>query len=563
MKNDVIASRINQPVAGHRHTNGYAKYHESGAPQGAPDDRPPGNGTAPNAKPRGRSVSLAFKIIVPTVVILLASLGAVYYTVVQQSKVLAQDQLTDLSTSARSVQDKVDRCLFERYGDVQVFGLNRSFHRDLSKLSEVERSNLTGLLNDYAKSYGCYDLCLVLDPAGTVLLANAVSPTGEPLPNAHLLVGQSLAENQGYRLAVAGKFTTDNSPGTLTGTVVSAPERNGLVARVYGEKAPVWTMTFTALIRDSQTGEIRGYWQNYFDSSMIEKIVLAQYGEEKKMDRPSSQINIVDQAGNLIVDVDPTMGGKEAPSYKDVLKMNFFDAGVDIATASKKSTTPDGTAYGLSLRKSKAAGHPVYQPGGFARSVNVMGFAGAGFTTYLRASEAELFTVSDALKKITLLTAVVALVLGCVILWLVSRAIVARVARIKEAVEGLAAGNISQDILVQSGDEIGTTAMAFNRARQGLAETFGSDEIDWNAMAEVKGKDEAINRSLLVVEFDMEGNILTVNENFLRAFEYELEEVKGRSQSILEPAGQRDAAKFQEFWNDMAAGRRNRVKSSA
>jgi len=121
--------------------------------------------------------------------------------VVHESKQLAQSQLTELATVARSVQDKVDRCLFERYGDVQAFGLNRTFHRDLAKLSETDRSNLTGLLNDYAKSYGCYDLCLVLDPAGNVLLVNAVSPTGEPLPNAHLLVGQNLAENEGYRLA--------------------------------------------------------------------------------------------------------------------------------------------------------------------------------------------------------------------------------------------------------------------------------------------------------------------------------------------------------------------------
>ena len=123
------------------------------------------------------------------------------------------------------------------------------------------------------------------------------SPTGEPLPNAHLLVGQNLAENERYRLAVAGKFTTDNSPGALTGTVVSAPEKNGLIAKVYGDKAPAWTMTFTAPIRDSLTGEIRGYWQNYFDSGMIEKIVLAQYDAEKELGRPSTQINLVDAAG--------------------------------------------------------------------------------------------------------------------------------------------------------------------------------------------------------------------------------------------------------------------------
>ena len=547
MNTDTLPSRGTQPAeAGHRvgHVNGHAK----------PAPPAEGNGEPPqNTRPR-LTLGLTGKIIIPGIAILLASLGAIYFVIQREAKHLEVSRLVALSSSARSVQDKIDRCLFERYGDVQAFGLNRTFHRDLSKLTEAEKNGLTALLNDYAKSYGCYDLSVVLDPAGNVLMVNNVSPSGSPLPNAHLLVGQSLADTEGYKLAAAGKFTTDNSSGAATGSVVSAPEKSPVMAKVYGEKAP-WTMTFTAPIHDSQSGEIRGYWQNYFNSDMIEKIVLGEYAELKKQGLPSAEIQVVDAKGGLVVDADPSETGANTVRTTDSFKYNFIDSGEEIALTAKKSEEPQGASMGNNARMSRAVGHPYQQPGGFARSVNTLGYSGSGFTTFVRAEPKELFAVTNTLKVATQITTVVGLFLGCVILWLTARVIVAGIVRVKEAVVGLAAGDISQDVPVRSNDEVGAMAQAFNRARQGLRETFGQDEINWDAMAEIKGKDEAINRTQTVLELGLDGTILEANENFLKIFDYRLEEIKGRHHSIIVPPELRDTPEYHQYWIDLAAGK--------
>ena len=183
----------------------------------------------------GFSISLMMKIIGPVCLILSICLSAIYLLVDHGTKALEEAKLTPMSTFAENMQNKIDRCIFERYGDAQAFSLNRTFHRDLTKLTEAERADLVGLLNDYAKSYGCYDFSVVLDPSGKVVVINEVSPSGDPLPNAKDLIGQSLADSEGYRRAATGKFTTDNSSGALTGTVVTDPEKNPWIQKVYGD----------------------------------------------------------------------------------------------------------------------------------------------------------------------------------------------------------------------------------------------------------------------------------------------------------------------------------------
>jgi methyl-accepting chemotaxis protein len=493
MNTESSPSRINLPADPHRH-NGRANGHANGQ---SATDRPevPPHHSAPK-KAGGWAIGLKTKILLPAMLILLGCLGTIYLVVLKQAKTLEVSRLTALSSAARSVQDKVDRCLFERYGDVQAFGLNREFHRDLSKLTEAEQTAFTSLLNDYAKSYGCYDISVVMDPNGRVIAVNNQSPTGEALPNAKLLVGQSLADTEGYRRAVDKKYTTDTTPGALTGTVVTLPDNNTIVSKVYGAKSPTWVMTFTAPIMDSKTGELRGYWQNYFDCDMIEKIVLAEYSEFKRQDLASTELSVIDENGRLIVDVDPSETGKLNVKLTDTLKYNYYDAGESIALTAKKTGESVGYSFGKNVRMSKEAGHDFSQPGGFARSVSTLGFSGSGFLTFVRAEPAELFAITNTLKTVTLITTGVGLVLGVLILWLITRAIVGGVANVKEAVEGMAQGDISRDVPERSNDEVGAMARAFNQARAGLQGVFAADRVDWQVIGEKQREAARLTESL-------------------------------------------------------------------
>jgi methyl-accepting chemotaxis protein len=57
------------------------------------------------------------------------------------------------------------------------------------------------------------------------------------------------------------------------------------------------------------------------------------------------------------------------------------------------------------------------------------------------------------------------------------------------------------------------------------------------------GKIAAVNRAQAVIEFKMDGTILTANENFLNAMSYSLAEIKGQHHSMfIEPNEKNSAA---------------------
>ncbi|WP_456618394.1 MULTISPECIES: methyl-accepting chemotaxis protein [unclassified Bradyrhizobium] len=58
----------------------------------------------------------------------------------------------------------------------------------------------------------------------------------------------------------------------------------------------------------------------------------------------------------------------------------------------------------------------------------------------------------------------------------------------------------------------------------------------------------AIGRSQALIEFAMDGTILTANQNFLNALGYSLDEIKGKKHAMFVPADQRDGAEYKAFW---------------
>ncbi len=65
---------------------------------------------------------------------------------------------------------------------------------------------------------------------------------------------------------------------------------------------------------------------------------------------------------------------------------------------------------------------------------------------------------------------------------------------------------------------------------------------------------QAINRSQAVIEFDLQGNILNANENFLKTLGYDMQEIKGRHHSLLLEEAYRNSAEYREFWPNLAKG---------
>jgi methyl-accepting chemotaxis protein len=71
---------------------------------------------------------------------------------------------------------------------------------------------------------------------------------------------------------------------------------------------------------------------------------------------------------------------------------------------------------------------------------------------------------------------------------------------------------------------------------------------------ELTAKLEALDRSQAIIEFDLDGTILTANKNFLDALGYTLDEIEGRHHSMFVAPDYRDSPDYREFWTALRNG---------
>jgi methyl-accepting chemotaxis protein len=71
---------------------------------------------------------------------------------------------------------------------------------------------------------------------------------------------------------------------------------------------------------------------------------------------------------------------------------------------------------------------------------------------------------------------------------------------------------------------------------------------------ELEAEIAAIGRSQAIIEFKLDGTIITANENFLRTIGYSLQEIEGRHHSIFMPAADRESPAYRQFWIELGNG---------
>ena len=161
------------------------------------------------------------KLLVAVLVLSIAPVVVVGYLSVQNSNdALADAAGRRLEVAAIEAGDKIDRNLFERYGDVQAFAAN-----PLALGTPEERA---GVIDFLTKTYGIYDLMLVVDLDGTVIGANTVDGFGEPLDTS-ALIGRDVSDQDWFQVVATG-----NTPDG--GTYYTDVERNAIVTDLYGDE---------------------------------------------------------------------------------------------------------------------------------------------------------------------------------------------------------------------------------------------------------------------------------------------------------------------------------------
>jgi methyl-accepting chemotaxis protein len=78
--------------------------------------------------------------------------------------------------------------------------------------------------------------------------------------------------------------------------------------------------------------------------------------------------------------------------------------------------------------------------------------------------------------------------------------------------------------------------------------------IDARELADLQGQLAAISKSQAVIEFELDGRIITANENFLKTVGYSLDEVRGQHHSMFVDAAYRASDDYRRFWEKLGRG---------
>src|SRR4051812_31444362 len=88
----------------------------------------------------------------------------------------------------------------------------------------------------------------------------------------------------------------------------------------------------------------------------------------------------------------------------------------------------------------------------------------------------------------------------------------------------------------------------------GFLRKAGAGKAASDYMRDLEGKVAAISRSQAVIEFELDGTVITANENFLRTLGYAAGEVVGRHHSLFVDPAEAASAEYRDFWAGLNRG---------
>jgi len=375
--------------------------------------------------------------------------------------------------AAVGIGDIIDRNLFERYGDVQAFGLNAAAVDSGNWMSPNQGNPLINAMNGYMTGYGIYKLMLLVDLQGNLLAVHTVDGGGNAIAT-ESLYNQSFSGESWFESVLAGKFL--NGSNGLTGTVVEQPAVSPLVAGIYGDDG--YVMVFAAPVHDVM-GNVTAVWANFATFDLVEEMVAGVYDRFAADGQTSTEITVLDPAGRIIVDYDPMVQGiKKHEDYKrnfkTIGKFNLAEK-VPVAAAAVKGET--GSKVAFHARKK------INQAAGYAHTKGAYDYPGLGWSVLVRVPEEEAFASLDAVVTIIMVVMVVAaiaiLVGGAFIGTMAAKPIIS----LTGVMQKLAEGDKTVEVPgTQATDELGDMSRT--------VEVFKENALKVDEMAEEQKKQE-------------------------------------------------------------------------
>jgi methyl-accepting chemotaxis protein PixJ len=360
---------------------------------------------APSLGRRWSALSLGIKgtlaaIVLGTLPVL--SIGGVAYWQANQS--ITQQIETGEVTRAKSMSDKINRFLFERYGDIQVLA-NLPILRNSKVKAAIPQASRQRELNRYAEIYGSYSSIVMIDLDGKASLQT-----------------NSEALNQNY---------SDQSyfqEALKTGRpVVSAPTR---------AKSGETVIYFAAPVKDAETFQLIGVVRTEVPAKYIDDIIQ-EFGADKR------EYHLIDKSGKFFLAAEKNQIGRDAQA-------DF--PGLNQLVLQKKA--------GNAILTDKIDG--ARQVVAYAPLEALEGVPDLGWSSLMATDTAIAFAPQRALlTTLATGTGVVALLVGALAAYLVNRA-TRPILAASEAVKKLGSGDLTTRLAVTGEDELAVLGANIN-----------------------------------------------------------------------------------------------------
>jgi PAS domain S-box-containing protein len=463
----------------------------------------------------GRWLSLSFKtkLVASYVVISVIPLAVIgYLSYVRCSETLVAGTSEQLQNHAASVLDKIDRNLFERFGDVQAFAFN--------PLSHGTPEDITKAANFYTDAYDCYDLMVIANVDGKVVAANTITWEGKPLDTSRL-IGRNVQGEPWFEDCVSGKVGLGQT--YSTSLVVDK-----MVAEIYGNRG--LTLNFSAPIFDDG-GKIIGVWSNRASWERTCGTAIQALRDFYTSRGKEVEMQVLSRDGLLLDDYDA----------QAVLNPNMNLIEIGLQAAKLAAAGKNGALVETHKRRK------VKQINGFASSKGYLGYSGHGWIMLVREDLDQARFAAIKFRNNVFMIGLGISAIVALVAYINGGQISRKVADVVTAVKTIAEGNFSHRVAVTSRDEFGTLATAVNQMAEQMGETNATN-------ADYAAKMASISRSQAVIEFQMDGTIVTANDNFSKTMGYSLDEIKGRHHSMFASEKQRNSPEYREFWARLNRG---------
>jgi HAMP domain-containing protein len=395
------------------------------------------------------------KLLIVCLALALLPMAVLSFVIWRVQSSISISYANQCEAAASRLADTIDRNLFERYGDVQAFGVNETAHNKELWYQTTEETPLIRAMNSYVDLYDIYYLTLMVDLDGKVIAVNTKDHEGKPIQT-QALYAKNFANKPWFQNTKAERFS--QAPGsTLTGTVLEDIYIDEDVKGIYGDEG--LTIGFCAPVKDT-SGKIIAYWKNFAKFSLVEEIAESAYARMNKMGLPKTEITLLDSQGRLLLELAPSRTGSEKVQRDMKLVLQYSEKEKGDAAVKELLSDKSGSAVHSSNSR-----HPeLKQVAGYAPFQGALGFAGMPWFSMVRVEHADIFAaLHEAQRSIYISVGVIAMI-AVATSFLVARMIVKPInvttAMLRDIAQG--EGDLTRRLDDQRHDELGELAKWFN-----------------------------------------------------------------------------------------------------